>query len=82
MMKELKAVRDWKDAAGVDSRLFLREVNALVKAVREDAAKLCEAASSPASITNAGAFYAHIIRNGKMEHGKYLRDKQAAIRRK
>jgi len=40
MMKELKAVRDWKDAAGVDSRLFLREVNALVKAVREDAAKV------------------------------------------
>ena len=42
MMKELKAVRDWKDAAGVDSRLFLREVNALVKAVREDAAKVAE----------------------------------------
>jgi len=36
MMKELKAVREWKDAAGVDSRLFLQEVNALVKAVRED----------------------------------------------
>ena len=61
---------------------YSRLITALVKAVREDAAKLCEAASSPASITNAGAFYAHIIRNGKMEHGKYLRDKQAAIRRK
>ena len=42
MTKEEKEVREWKYAAGVDSRLFTREVTALVRAVREECAKVVE----------------------------------------
>lgn len=41
MMKEEKAVRDWKNAAGVDSRLFMREVTALIRAVRLQEREKC-----------------------------------------
>ena len=40
-------------------------ITALVRACYENAAKICEEGSSPAKITNAGAFYAEIIRRRK-----------------
>lgn len=46
MLKEEKAVRDWKNAAGVNSRIFMREVTALVRAVREDCAFRVRCASA------------------------------------
>ena len=41
MLKEEKAVKDWGDAAGVDRKHFLREVSALIRAVRADEREKC-----------------------------------------
>jgi len=44
LLKQEKAVRDWKNAAGVDNKHFLREVRELVRAIQERDARIVEEA--------------------------------------
>ena len=54
-MKEEKAVRDWKNAAGVDDKLFMREVSALIRAIRADEREKCaKVAYNEACCHNSG----------------------------
>lgn len=68
MLTEEKAVREWKNAAGVDPKMFIREVTALRRAVYEDCARYIETdgrghcVTDPAAIALAGILRA---RGGK-----------------
>ena len=69
MLKEEKAVKDWGDAAGVDRKHFLREVSALIRAVRADEREKCAKISETHKCGREGCACEHeiaaAIREGK-----------------
>ena len=82
MLKEERALRDVtcgkRDSitGGIYYPVFppmriSRLITAFRRAIYEDAAKECELGNSAAMITNAGAFYAEVIRQkAKIREGK------------